>query len=71
MLNSGFTHGYGGDFVIVGFIHDEVQVACKAEYAEAVGDTLVHCAKKAGEPFDFKVPLDSNYSIGNNWSETH
>lgn len=71
MLNNGFTHGYEGDFVIVGWIHDEIQVACKEEYAEAVGDTLVHCAKSAGEHFDFKVPLDSSYSIGNNWSETH
>ena len=71
MINSGYTHGYEGDFVICGWIHDEIQVACKAEYAEAVGDALVHCAKAAGEPFDFKVPLDSSYSIGNNWSETH
>jgi DNA polymerase I-like protein with 3'-5' exonuclease and polymerase domains len=71
MLNNGFTHGYEGDFVIVGWIHDEIQVACKSEYAEAIGDALVYCAKTAGEPYDFTVPLDSSYSIGNNWSETH
>jgi DNA polymerase I-like protein with 3'-5' exonuclease and polymerase domains len=71
MLNNGFTHGYGGDFVIVGWIHDEIQVACKSEYAKAIGDALVYCAKTAGEPYDFTVPLDSSYSIGNNWSETH
>ena len=71
MTNSGYTHGYGGDFVVSGFIHDEIQVACKAEYAKLVGDTLVHCAKHAGDSFDFKVPLASEYRIGNNWSETH
>jgi DNA polymerase I-like protein with 3'-5' exonuclease and polymerase domains len=71
MTNSGYTHGYEGDFVIVGWIHDEIQVATKEEYTEVVGNALVHCAKKAGEPYDFTVPLDSSYSIGNNWSETH
>jgi len=71
MTNSGYTHGYEGDFVIVGWIHDEIQVATKEEYTEVVGNALVHCAKKAGEAFDFKVPLDSSYSVGNNWSETH
>ena len=71
MINSGFTHGYDGDFVIVGFIHDEVQVACKEEYAEMVGHSLVHCAVHAGDMFDFRVPLASEFKIGNNWSETH
>lgn len=71
MTNSGYTHGFEGDFVIVGWIHDEIQVATKEEYTEVVGNALVHCAKKAGEAFDFKVPLDSSYSVGNNWSETH
>jgi hypothetical protein len=46
-------------------------VACKEELTAVVGDVLVYCAKTAGEPFDFKVPLSSSYVIGDNWSETH
>ena len=71
MATEGYKHGYQGDFVICGFIHDELQVACKEELTEVIGNKLVECAKSAGEPFGFKVPLDSTYSVGNNWSETH
>lgn len=71
MVTLGYRHGYQGDFVICGWIHDEIQVACREELAETVGQLLVEQAKSAGKPFDFKVPLDSSYIIGNNWSETH
>lgn len=71
MVTEGYKHGYQGDFVICGWIHDELQVACKEELTAVVGDVLVYCAKTAGEPFDFKVPLSSSYVIGDNWSETH
>lgn len=71
MCAKGYIHGYDGDYVIAGWIHDEIQVACKEEIADTVGKLLVKQAKSAGEPFNFKVPLDSNYVIGNNWSETH
>jgi len=71
MVTNGYQHGYESDFVICGWIHDELQVACREELAETVGQLLVEQAKSAGKPYDFKVPLDSSYSIGNNWSETH
>jgi DNA polymerase-1 len=71
MCAKGYVHGYDGDYVIAGWIHDEIQVACKEELADIVGKLLVEQAQSAGEPFNFKVPLDSNYVIGNNWSDTH
>jgi hypothetical protein len=43
----------------------------RSELSEQIGELLVACAKAAGKPFDFKVALDSSYSIGTNWSETH
>lgn len=71
MEAAGYKHGYDGDYVIVGWIHDEIQVACRAELVEAIGETLVRCAKKAGEPFNFRIPLDSSYSSGYSWADTH
>lgn len=71
MVAHGYTHGYSGDFVICGWIHDEIQVACKEELTDTVGNALVECAKRAGEPFRFTVPLDSSFTVGTNWSETH
>jgi DNA polymerase-1 len=68
---AGYKFGYDGDYVIVGWIHDEVQVACRPELVEVVGETLVHCARKAGEPFNFRIPLDSTYSSGTSWADTH
>jgi DNA polymerase-1 len=63
--------GYDGDFVIVGWIHDELQVACRAEIAQEIGELLVSTAREAGKPYNFKTPLDSKYAIGNNWKDTH
>jgi DNA polymerase-1 len=66
-----YTHGWDGDFVIIGWIHDEIQVACRDGLEDHVGNILTLCAKSAGVPFGFRVPLKSAYKIGNNWSQTH
>lgn len=71
MVTNGYINGYEGDFVVCGWIHDELQVACREEIATEVGELLVKCAKESGEPYGFKVALDSSYIIGDNWSETH
>ena len=70
-LSEKYRHGYRGDFVFVGWIHDELQVACRSDIAEEVGQVLKACAEKAGLPFGFTVKLDSEYHIGRNWAETH
>lgn len=59
------------DFFFCAWVHDEYQVACREQYAEFVGETLVACAQKAGDPYGFRLRLDSEYSIGNSWAETH
>jgi DNA polymerase-1 len=68
MQASGYT---GADYFIVGWIHDELQVAVREGLEKTVGAILVGCARRAGKPFGFKVPLDSSYTIGSNWAETH
>lgn len=63
--------GWDGDFCFILWVHDEIQVACRKEIAGDVGQTLVKYARSAGEPYGFRVPLDSKYSVGLDWSETH
>jgi len=54
-----------------GNIHDEVQFSCDEKDADALGRTFVNALKRAGKNLHFKCPLDGEYSIGANWSETH
>jgi hypothetical protein len=61
----------GEDFFFAAWVHDEYQVACREQYADFVGETLVACAQKAGEPYGFRIRLDSEYSIGDSWADTH
>lgn len=53
------------------WVHDEIQVECKAEDAELVGKLAVEAIRIAGDKFELRLPLDGEYKIGNNWSETH
>jgi len=61
----------GIDFKQVAHIHDEIQFECNPEDAEMVGKIAVTCIQRAGDFFNFRCPLDGEYSIGNNWAETH
>jgi len=66
-------HYPDGDCYIVGWIHDEVQIACRTEeIAEHVGrDITTRMAGESGEAFKFKIPITSEYQIGNTWADTH
>lgn len=59
------------DFQFVLWVHDEYQVACRKEIADEVGKILVQEAKAAGEFYKFRIPLDSSYSVGQSWEDTH
>jgi DNA polymerase I len=71
LLGQGLKHGWEGDFTVCLWVHDELQVACRWWLADQVGKTLVKHAKAAGETYDFRVPLNSSYSVGKSWAETH
>jgi DNA polymerase-1 len=71
LIAEGLKWGWDGDFVFLGWIHDELQVACRERLGDRVGSVLARCAQEAGKPFGFRVPLASDYKIGNDWSQTH
>lgn len=66
-----YKWGWDGDFVIVGWVHDEIQCACKKEIAEDVGEILVKHARAAGDAYGFRVELNSAAKIGFSWKDTH
>lgn len=55
----------------VAHIHDEIQFECPPCIADEVGEIAVESIRLAGEFFGFRCPLDGEYSVGKNWSETH
>lgn len=57
---------------IVGWIHDEIQVACKnKEIANGVGNIATRMAREAGETLKVKIPIGAEYSLGSTWASTH
>ena len=72
MTHNQIKQKYGADVVIVGFIHDEIQIACKTkEIAENVGNIAGRMAEETGVILGVKVRINSDYTVGRNWSETH
>ena len=59
------------DAHFVANIHDEWQIEVAEKDADKVGKLGVKAIQQAGLAFDMKCPLDGEYHIGDNWSETH
>lgn len=71
-LNAKYKMGWDGDFVVVGWVHDEIQVACRnQEIADDIAKILVRCAEHAGDSYGFRTKLASGAKIGNTWKDTH
>lgn len=67
----GMKYGWDGDWTMLGWIHDEVQLAVREDLAEEFGQAVVDCAAKAGEYFKFNLPVGAEYQVGTNWAECH
>ena len=59
------------DAAIVANVHDEWQVEAHRDHSEQVGELGVQAIREAGISLQLNCPLDGEYKIGNNWSETH
>ena len=58
-------------YKFVANIHDEWQIEVKESQSDFVGGLAVDSIIKAGEYFNLRCPLDGEYKMGGNWSETH
>lgn len=62
---------YNIDYTRCAYVHDEQQFSVLPAEAERVAEILVGAAPKAGEYYDFKVPITAASETGMTWSETH
>jgi DNA polymerase-1 len=59
------------DYDQVAWIHDELQCEVREEFAERLGELAVQAARNVTGIFNMRCPMDAEYSIGNNWAESH
>jgi len=59
------------DAHFVANVHDEWQIEVREDQADEVGKLGVEAIIEAGKVLELKCPLDGEYKIGDNWSETH
>lgn len=71
LLAAGLDWGWHGDFVILAFVHDEIQFACKRVYADTVKRIALEAATEAGVYFDLKVRVDAAAKVGHSWADCH
>jgi len=61
----------GVEYKLVAQVHDEVQIECHPRAAELVGSVARQAIIDAGVELKMRCPMDAEYRIGSNWSETH
>ena len=72
LIAAGLKHGWDGDFVVLGWIHDELQVAVRDGLEDQVSAILIDTARRAGEPFPaWRCPTDGDVKLGHNWADCH
>ena len=62
---------YDHDYTRCAYVHDEVQFSVLPSEAQNVVDILEASALKAGEYYNFRVPITASGDIGENWASTH
>jgi len=73
MLDSNLQKEFvvGDDYEFVANIHDEVQIQVKEEYADRVAEICVATFHEVTEWFNFRILLEGEAKVGDNWKETH
>lgn len=72
MRKAGYKHGWDGDFAMMAWVHDEVQVACRTkEIAEDCVRIAQESMRQTQEFFKFNCQLDTEGSVGKNWFDCH
>ena len=63
--------GIADKVALVAWVHDEVQMEAEPDVAETAKQIAIDAAGRAGEFFNFRIPIEAEGSIGENWSDTH
>jgi len=71
VIFDGWIKEKGLDARFVANVHDEWQVEAHESIAEEIGKLGVAAIVAAGESLELNCPLDGDYNVGDNWSETH
>lgn len=72
MRKAGYKHGWDGDFALMAWVHDEVQVACRTkEIAEDCVRIAQESMRQTQDFFKFNCQLDTEGKIGTNWYSCH
>lgn len=72
LREEGFKHGWDGDFALMAWVHDEIQVACRTEeIANKVVEVAQNAMRNVQRKFGFKTQLDTEGKVGRNWGDCH
>ncbi len=59
------------DYKQLGVIHDEIQIECNPDDAEALGYLIVDAMEVTTEYYKLNCPMTGTFKIGRNWNDTH
>ena len=62
---------YDRDYTRCAYVHDEQQFSVIPNEADTVARLLEKAALRAGEYYNFRVPITAAADVGNNWAATH
>lgn len=69
---AGYKSGWDGDFCLMAWVHDEVQVAARTEaIAKHIVEICQTSMREVGEHFKFRCQLDTEGKIGKTWADCH
>jgi len=72
MREAGYKHGWDGDFALMAWVHDEIQVACRTkEIAEDAVRIAQESIRRVQKFFNFNCQLDTEGKIGRTWMDCH
>lgn len=63
--------GWDQEWAALGWIHDEVQIACRPEHTEEVSEIIVDSIRSITALFNWRIPLDGEAKVGGSWAECH
>lgn len=52
-------------------VHDEHQYRAHIDVSSEFAEAALPCFNRAGESFNYLIPIDADFKIGKTWSETH